>query len=105
MATLAPSGAQPGDEWFNPDTGVLAKWVAPTGAVPGWSRISKSGGTAPGMTTASTPVTGTYLAGDYVVDVTGQVWICVIPGVAGSTAAFRQAGAGRALALSSLTGG
>ena len=108
IATVAPNGAQGGDEWFNPSTGVLAKWVAPTGSVPGWARVAGSGGTAPGTTTATSPATGSYTAGDYVVDVTGQTWICVVPGVAGvagSTATFRQAGAGRALALSSLTGG
>ena len=55
-----------------------------------------------GATTYSTPVTGTFAVGDYLIDrAEGRVWICV---VAGSPGTWKPAGPTPALGIMGLVG-
>jgi hypothetical protein len=53
-----------------------------------------------GATTSGAPVSGTFVAGDYVVDQTGQMWICT---VAGSPGTWVAPGSGRELGYAEIT--
>jgi hypothetical protein len=99
-ARPAAAAGNAGRYYFETDTGVLfqssgSAWgaiaagtitVAPTGL---------SGATAAsryvGATASGSPVSGAFVAGDYVIDQTGKIWICT---VAGSPGTWVQTGGG-----------
>jgi hypothetical protein len=53
-----------------------------------------------GATTSGAPASGTFVAGDYVIDQTGQMWICTVGGSPGTWVA---PGSGRELGYAEIT--
>jgi hypothetical protein len=104
-ARPAAASANNGYYYFETDTGILFQ---STGSVwqalaPSMIAVNPSGLTGAttasryaGATASGSPVSGTFLAGDYVIDLTGSIWICTAGGSPG-TWAMAGAGQGRAL--------
>lgn len=55
-----------------------------------------------GATASGAPVAGTFAKGDYVIDQTGEVWICTVAGTPGT---WKAAGSGTELAFAANTSG
>jgi hypothetical protein len=72
-------------------------YVAPTGLTGATGASRYAGATASGA-----PTTGTFALGDYVLDQSGELWICT---VAGSPGTWQVAGSGTELAFAANTNG
>lgn len=88
-------------------TGPFAPKASPTGTgVATWPAFAASGLTGAvqatrfvGGTTLGDPSSGTFAVGDFVVDQSGQIWICT---VAGSPGSWEAPGSGRELAYAEI---
>ena len=56
-----------------------------------------------GATTSGSPASGTFAAGDFVIDQTGAVWVCTTAGTVGSGCVFGQVGGTTDAAWTALT--
>jgi len=77
-------------------TGTLATWAQAGQSLPDYAPAGLPGATAAsryaGATAGGAPRSGTYLAGDFVIDQTGLIWICTTAGTGGGTSAWAQVG-------------
>lgn len=81
-----------------------SKFAAFDGTIASVSATGLTGATSAsryvGATASGAPASGTFLVGDFVVDQTGQMWVCT---VAGSPGTWAAPGSGRELGYASIT--
>lgn len=100
--------------WICTVAGSPGTWLA-TSSAPSFSATGLTGAVSAsryaGATASAAPVSGTFVAGDFVVDLTGKLWICTTGGTPGtwvqsgsSAAAFAATGLTGATAASRYAG-
>lgn len=90
-----------------PFTGPFAPKADPTGTgIATWPRFAASGATGAtsnsryvGATSSGPPLSGTHNVGDFVIDRSGQIWICTTAGTPGT---WQAPGSGRQLAYAEI---